>query len=104
MSALCPALSLPAAGPPVLLSLLVISITPITTAPFILASCRPTPYSYYLPPTVVANLPFFCTLHQVGFWTRAGMLDHLAGTHKFPLETAAYICPEDVEICLFPGY
>jgi hypothetical protein len=32
------------------------------------------------------------------------MLDHLAGTHKFPLETAAYICPEDVEICLFPGY
>jgi hypothetical protein len=52
----------------------------------------------------VANLPFFCTLHQVGFWTSAGMLDHLAGTHKFLLETAAYICPEDVEICLFPGY
>ena len=43
MSALCPALSLPAAGPPVLLSLLVISITLITRAPFILASCRPTP-------------------------------------------------------------
>jgi len=51
-----------------------------------------------------ANLPFFCTVRQAGYWSRAGMLDHLAGTHKFPLETAAYICPEDVEVCLFPAY
>ena len=64
----------------------------------------PYSYSYYLPPTVVANLPFFCALDQVGFWSRAGMIDHLAGTHKFPLETAAYICPDGAEACLFPGY
>ncbi len=64
----------------------------------------PYAYSYYLPPTIVATLPFFCALHQVGFWTRAGMLDHLAGTHKFPLETAAYMCPDGAESCLFPSY
>lgn len=64
----------------------------------------PYSYPYYLPPTVVANLPFFCALHQVGFWNRAGMLDHLAGTHKFPLEAAAYICPDGAESCLFPAY
>lgn len=64
----------------------------------------PYAYPYYLPPTIVVNLPFFCVLHQVGFWTRAGMLDHLAGTHKFPLEAAATICPDGVESCLFPAY
>jgi hypothetical protein len=64
----------------------------------------PYAYSYYLPPTIVANLPFFCALHQVGFWNRVAMLDHLAGTHKFPLETAAYLCPDGAESCLFPGY
>jgi hypothetical protein len=53
---------------------------------------------------VVANLPFFCALHQVGFWNRAAMLDHLAGTHKFPLATAAYICPDEAENYLFPAY
>ena len=64
----------------------------------------PYAYPYYLPPTVEVNLPFFCVVHQVGFWSRAGMLDHLAGTHKFPLETAAAICPDGAENCLFPSY
>ena len=64
----------------------------------------PYSYPYYLPPTIVAYLPFFCGLHQVGFWSRAGMLDHLAGTHKFPLETATYFCPDESESCLFPRY
>ena len=72
--------------------------------PFYPRVVSPYAYPYYLPPTVVVNLPFFCVLHQAGFWSRAGMLDHLAGTHKFPLETAALICPEGVENCLFPSY
>lgn len=60
--------------------------------------------SYYLPSTVVVNAPFFCVLHQVGFVSRVGMLDHLSGTHKIPLETAASFCPESVGNCLFPSY
>jgi len=64
----------------------------------------PYSYSYYVPATVGPTYRFFCTVHQAGYWSRAGMLDHLAGTHKFPLETAAYICPEDVEVRLFPAY
>ena len=73
-------------------------------APIYPSVVSPYSYPYYLPPTVVVNLPFFCVLHQVGFWNRAGMLDHLAGTHKFPLETAATICPDGADSCLFPAY
>jgi len=61
-------------------------------------------YSYYLPRTVVVNSPFFCVLHQVGFVGRAGMIDHLAGTHKFLLETAASLCPDGADNCIFPSY
>jgi len=46
----------------------------------------------------------FCALHQVGFWNRAAMLDHLAGTHEFLLATVAYSCPDEAESCLFPAY
>ena len=60
--------------------------------------------SYYVLPTVVAKPSFFGALHQVGFWNRAAMLDHIAGTHKFLLATAAYICPDEAESCLFPAY
>jgi hypothetical protein len=59
-------------------------------------------YPYYAPPPVVVTAPFFCVLHQVGFVSRAGMLDHLAGTHKFPLQTAATLCPDGADNCLFP--
>lgn len=63
------------------------------------------PYSsYYIPPTVVATLPYFCVLHQTGWVTRAGFLDHLAGTHKLTLESAASFCPDGFDSCLFPGY
>lgn len=58
--------------------------------------------SYYLPPVVEVTAPFFCLLHNVGFMTRAGMLDHLAGTHKFPLEGAAALCPDGVDSCTYP--
>jgi hypothetical protein len=59
---------------------------------------------YYVPPTVVVTSPFFCVLHQVGYVSRAGMLDHLAGTHKFALETAASVCPDGAAHCIFPSY
>ena len=63
-------------------------------------------YSYhpYFVPSVVINAPFFCVLHQDGYVSRVGMLDHLAGTHKFPLDTAAAICPDGSPECIFPGY
>lgn len=64
-----------------------------------------TPYgSYYLPPTVVVTQPYYCILHQSGWVSRAGFLDHVAGTHKLPLESAAAFCPDGVEACLFPAY
>jgi hypothetical protein len=72
----------------------------------------PSPYSYYhrsyspyyvaAPPALV-NAPFFCFEHGVGFISRVGMIDHLGGTHKFPLQHAAAICPEDVDTCIFEG-
>ena len=71
-------------------------------APVIVVS--PYYYPYYVAHPVVVNAPFFCLLHETGFISRAGMLDHLAGTHKFALETAASICPEGIESCLFPSY
>jgi len=61
-------------------------------------------YLYYLPSPVVVDSPFFCVPHQVGFVGRAGMVDHLAGTHKFLLETAAALCPDGADNCIFPSY
>jgi hypothetical protein len=61
-------------------------------------------YLYYLPSPVVVDSPFFCVPHQVGFMGRAGMVDHLAGTHKFLLETAAALCPDGADNCIFPSY
>jgi hypothetical protein len=61
-------------------------------------------YPYYVPPPVVVNTAFFCVLHQVGFVSRVGMIDHLAGSHKFPMDTAASLCPDGTESCLFPSY
>jgi hypothetical protein len=64
------------------------------------------PYSqpYYLPPTVVVTWPFFCALHNEGFVTRVGLLDHLAGTHKIPLEATPVFCPDGSGTCVFPLY
>lgn len=58
--------------------------------------------SYILPPTVVVNAPYFCVLHNQGFVSRVGLLDHLAGTHKVPLEAATYLCPDGAS-CVFPS-
>lgn len=60
--------------------------------------------AYYPPPTIVVTHPYFCTLHQAGWVSRAGFLDHVAGAHKLPLESAARFCPDGVESCLFPAY
>ncbi|HSK31707.1 MAG TPA: hypothetical protein VLA17_17230 [Candidatus Limnocylindria bacterium] len=60
------------------------------------------PFYYYQPQVIEVTTPYFCALHNAGFVTRAGMLDHLAGTHKFPLEHAARVCPDGVEICIYP--
>jgi hypothetical protein len=58
------------------------------------------PY-YFVPGPAVVNASFFCIEHGVGFISRVGLLDHLGGTHKFPLEHAAAICPSDVDTCVF---
>lgn len=60
--------------------------------------------SYYVPPAVVVTSPFFCVFHNDGFVSRVGLLDHLAGTHKIPLEAAATVCPDGVGSCVFPSY
>lgn len=60
--------------------------------------------SYILPPTVVANEPYFCVLHNEGFVSRVGLVDHLAGTHKIPLEAATSLCPHGGRSCIFPSY
>ena len=60
--------------------------------------------SYYMPPAVVVTLPYFCVFHNDGFVSRIGLLDHLAGTHKIPLDAAAAICPDGVGSCVFPSY
>jgi hypothetical protein len=60
--------------------------------------------SYYVPPAVVVTLPYFCVFHNDGFVSRIGLLDHLAGTHKIPLDAAASICPDGVGSCVFPSY
>jgi hypothetical protein len=60
--------------------------------------------SYYVPPAVVVTAPYFCVFHNDGFVSRIGLLDHLAGTHKIPLDAAATICPDGVSSCVFPSY
>ena len=65
------------------------------------------PYSgsYYLPPTVVVTSPYFCVLHNEGFVSRIGLLDHLSSSmHRIPLDVAASICPDGVSSCVFPSY
>jgi hypothetical protein len=66
-----------------------------------------TPRSYYpysAPVTVVTSEPFYCHMHHVGFVSRVGFLDHIGGTHKIPLETAASICTDAEESCVIEGY
>jgi len=60
--------------------------------------------SYILPPTVVVNAPYFCVLHNEGFVSRVGLLDHLAGSHKIPLDAAIHLCPDGGGSCVFPSY
>jgi hypothetical protein len=60
------------------------------------------PYYFVTRPAVV-NAPFFCLEHGVGFVSRVGLIDHLGGTHKFALQHAAAICPQDVDTCVFEG-
>jgi|GEM_PF-1398205 len=58
----------------------------------------------YVPaPTVVVTSPFFCVLHNEGWVSRVGLLDHLSGTHKIPLDAAANLCPDGTS-CIFPSY
>ena len=58
----------------------------------------------YLPaPTVVVTSPFFCVLHNEGWVSRIGLLDHLSGMHKIPLDAAANLCPDGTS-CIFPSY
>ena len=61
-------------------------------------------YPFYVPPVIVTSSPFYCLAHQAGYISRAGMLDHLSGTHRIPLETAASACPEATESCVVDGY
>jgi hypothetical protein len=59
---------------------------------------------YYVTPTVVATSPYFCVFHNEGYVSRIGLLDHLAGTHKIPLDAVAAFCPDDGGACIFPSY
>jgi len=61
-------------------------------------------HSYILPPTVVVNERYFCVLHNQGFVSRVGLLDHLAGTDKVPLEAVTRLCPDTGGSCVFPSY
>jgi hypothetical protein len=60
--------------------------------------------SYILPPTVIVNEPYFCVLHNEGFVSRIGLIDHLAGTHKIPLDAVTSLCPDVGASCVFPSY
>ena len=62
------------------------------------------PYSppYYVSPTVVATSPYFCVFHNDGFVSRVGLLDHLSGMHRIPLDMAASLCPDGTGSCIFP--
>ena len=68
-------------------------------APIIVA-----PYPYYGPVTLAVSAPFFCLSHHVGYISRIGILDHLSGIHKLPLDTAAAVCPDDNQSCIVDGY
>jgi hypothetical protein len=57
-----------------------------------------------LPPAVVVTAPYFCVLHNEGFVSRIGLLDHLVGTHKIALAAAVSICPDGAASCVFPSY
>jgi len=35
--------------------------------------------------------------------SRVGLLDHLSGMHKIPLDAATNVCPDDGG-CIFPSY
>ena len=59
---------------------------------------------YYVPPAVVVTAPYFCVFHHGAFVSRVGLLDHLSGRHKIPLDVAATICPDGVASCVFPSY
>lgn len=59
-------------------------------------------YSYQ-PRVIEVTTPYFCALHNAGFVTRAGMLDHLAGLHKYPLASAVYFCPDGAAVCVYPA-
>ncbi len=59
---------------------------------------------YHVPTAVVVTSPYFCVFHNHGFVSRVGLLDHLAGTHKIPLDAATTICPRSVGSCVFPSY
>ena len=63
------------------------------------------PYApaYVLAPPTVVTSPFFCVLHNEGWVSRIGLLDHLAGMHKIPLDAAANLCPDGTD-CIFPSY
>ena len=61
-------------------------------------------YPYDAAITAVTSEPFYCHLHHVGFISRAGFLDHISGTHKIPLQTAASICADSNDSCVIEGY
>jgi hypothetical protein len=66
-----------------------------------------TPSSYYpygAPVTILTSEPYYCHMHNVGFVSRVGFLDHIGGTHKIPLETASSISTESNESCIIEGY
>lgn len=80
---------------------------PVWPLPTLLSpASRISPYSqsYYVPPAVVATAPYFCVLHNEGYVSRVGLLDHLAGTHKIPLDAAVSLCPDGTMACIFPSY
>jgi len=60
------------------------------------------PYYYYPTAVVVASAPYICALHNQGFMSRVGLLDHLSGMHGVPLDTASAICPDGAAACYFP--
>ena len=60
--------------------------------------------SYYLPPAAVVTAPFYCAFDNHGFVSRIGLLDHLSGMHRIPLEAAATLCPGDTASCVCPSY
>ena len=54
--------------------------------------------------TAVTSEPYYCHVHHVGFVSRVGFLDHVAGVHKIPIETVDGICAEGNASCVIEGY